>query len=88
MSTLNFLIDYNPVSFVFNKFANTFRLFSHLSNYFGSLIFNKANASVEKLFTGIGVCAMTYFALQKLYKTALFWKWVPAHNANRKKLSA
>ena len=87
MSRLNFLIDYNPFSLAANKLANTFPLLENIFSHFGSLFFSSAPPPVEKFFMGVGVSAITFMALQKIYKTAMFWKWVPAHKANRSKLS-
>lgn len=85
---MNTLIDCNPLALGINKLANISPLFSGLSQYLAGLFLNNAPAPVEKALTAIGISAITFAALWKIYKTLSFWRWVPAHYANRKTVTS
>lgn len=82
------LLDHNPVVSLFSTLTEKISVFGDFSNYIRSLLFNKDDNVLEKLLFLIGVATLTYKTTSAIVKNLLYWKWLPQHIINNKKMTS
>jgi hypothetical protein len=88
MSSLNFIVDSNPIALVLNKFFNWSKLAGDLLNYFGDILFHNPSNRLTQFFFTVGALGITWKIIHGIYSQLSLWKWVPAHNKNRKDVNS
>lgn len=84
MSTLNFLVDYNPIAYAFGKLFQHSPILSSIPEYLSKTLIHNPCHQVEKYLFTAGVVAITYNIVKKIYTGIKRWGWVPSHIRNNK----
>lgn len=82
------LLDHNPVVSLFSTLTSKIAVFGDLTNYLRSLLFNKDDQILEKILFLIGVTTLTFKTASFLTKNILYWKWLPQHILNTRKVTS